>query len=346
MIDLIKPQRLKEGDTVAAVSLSWGGAGDKELLWRYETGKRRLQEQFKLNVVEMPNTLQGTEYLYNNPKKRAEDLMGAFKDKNIKGIFSCIGGEESIRILPYIDFDCIRNNPKVFLGYSDSTITHFICFKAGLSSFYGPSILAEFAENVKIFDYTAHWVDKVLFQADIIGEIENSPVWTSERIAWDMKNKDIEKKMVSHEGYELLQGKGLAEGKLIGGCIESLEMLKGTELWPSLDKFEGAILFIETSEDMPAPTHVEYWLRNYGTQGILQKLGGIIWGKPYNNAYYEEYKNIIKKVIGNELGLTELPVLYNMNFGHTEPMICIPFGARGLIDCESRSFSILDQGVL
>lgn len=74
---LIKPQKLKKGDKVATVSLSWGGAGDSDILWRYNAGKKRIQEELELNVVEMPNTLKGTEYLYNHPEKRAEDLMTA-----------------------------------------------------------------------------------------------------------------------------------------------------------------------------------------------------------------------------------------------------------------------------
>ena len=162
-MNLIKPQKLKSGDKVATVSLSWGGAGDSDILWRYNVGKKRLQEEFGLEVVEMPNTLKGTEYLYNHPEKRAEDLMAAFEDKSIKAVFSCIGGYESVRMLPYIDFDIIRNNSKIFMGYSDTTVTHMICYKAGISSFYGPSILAEFAENVEMFSYTKHWVKKVLF---------------------------------------------------------------------------------------------------------------------------------------------------------------------------------------
>ena len=107
--------------------------------------------------------------IYNHPEKRAEDLMMAFKDQSIKGIFTCIGGDESVRILPYIDYEVIKNNPKIFIGYSDTTVTHLICLKAGISSFYGPSILSEFAENVKMFDYTKHWIDKVLFDNKSIG---------------------------------------------------------------------------------------------------------------------------------------------------------------------------------
>lgn len=131
-MNLIKPVRLSRGDKVATISLSWGGAGDSDILWRYNVGKKRLEKEFGLEVVEMPHTLSGTDYIYNNPEKRAEDLMAAFKDKSIKAIFSCIGGDESVRLLPYIKFDVIRDNPKIFIGYSDTTVTHMICLKAGI----------------------------------------------------------------------------------------------------------------------------------------------------------------------------------------------------------------------
>lgn len=160
MLNLIKPKMLKPGNKVATVSLSWGGAGDEEILWRYKQGKERLENVFGLKVVEMAHTLKGTDYVYNHPEKRAEDLMNAFLDESIKGIISCIGGNDSIRMLPYIDFNIIRENPKVFIGYSDTTISHFICLKAGLSSIYGPSVLMDFAENVKMPDYTISSIKK------------------------------------------------------------------------------------------------------------------------------------------------------------------------------------------
>lgn len=345
MRNLIKPPKLRKGDRVATVSLSNGLAGDESLRWRYEVGKKRLVEDFGLDVVEMPHTLAGSDYLYRHPEKRAEDLMAAFADPSIRGVFSCIGGNESIRMLPYIDFDVIAKNPKVFLGYSDTTVTHFICLKAGLSSFYGASVLAEFAENVRVFEYTEKWVRKVLFEGGLVGEVAPSPIWTGERILWEEKNKDIRKKMEPHEGYELLQGKGVVQGRLIGGCLEVLEMIKGTTLWPSPEVFDGAILFLETSEDMPEPTYVEYWLRNYGTQGILGRINGIAWGKPVQNRHYEEYKRTIAKVLSMELGLPDLPVLFNLNFGHNEPMCCLPYGALAEIDCGRAAFSILEAGV-
>jgi muramoyltetrapeptide carboxypeptidase LdcA involved in peptidoglycan recycling len=139
MKPLIKPPKLNVGDKIATVSLSWGGAGDK--LWRYEIGKKRLKEVFGLEVIEMPNTLKSSEFIYLHPEKRAEDLMNAFRDPTIKGIISCIGGSDSVRLLPYIDFEVIKSNSKIFIGYSDTTIAHFMCYKAGISSFYGPAVL-------------------------------------------------------------------------------------------------------------------------------------------------------------------------------------------------------------
>lgn len=341
---LKKPKMLKAGDKVATISLSWGGAGEPDLRWRYEQGIDRLRNVFGLEVVAMPNSLKGGDYLYENPQARAEDLMNAFKDPTIKGIFSNIGGSESIRLLPYIDFDVIRDNPKVFIGYSDSTVTHLFCHKAGISSFYGPAILMDFAENVEMHEYTVEALKKALFTASAIGEVKPATEWTSERLEWIIENKDKKRKMNTNKGYELLQGSGIAQGRLIGGCIEVLEFAKGTSLWPAKEYWKDSILFFETSEELPTPGNVEYWLRNYGTQGILQQAKGIIFGKPQNEKYYEEYKESIR-VIMKELSLENLPVLYNLNFGHTEPKFVLPYGAMAEINCENRTFSILDNGV-
>ncbi|SHI16200.1 Muramoyltetrapeptide carboxypeptidase LdcA (peptidoglycan recycling) [Sporobacter termitidis DSM 10068] len=345
MLNLIKPKRLSPGDTVAAVSLSWGGAGNPRLRWRYELAKKRLFEQFGLRLVEMENTLKGAKYLYEHPEKRAEDLLRAFADPEIKGVFSCIGGEESVRMLPYIDFEVIRSNPKIFLGYSDSTIAHLICLKAGVSSFYGPSLLAEFAENVKIFDYTADWFKKVLFDDAVIGDIPASASWTGERVEWTPENAEIMKQLLPNMGYEFLQGAGKVAGRLIGGCAEVLEMAKGTQLWPDSAGFDGAILFLETSEEMPPPNSLEYWLRNYATQGLLQKLGGIVFGKPYQETHYDAYKEKLLKVLREE-HLERLPVVYNMSIGHNAPMCTLPYGALAEIDCSRGTFSILESGVI
>ena len=345
MKTLKKPNMLKRGDKVALVSLSWGGAGDADINWRYKQGKERLEQIFGLEVIEMKHTLAGTEYIYNHPEKRAEDLMNAFEDNSIKGIIACIGGIESIRMLPYIDFDIINKNPKVFMGYSDTTTTHLFCYKAGISSIYGPTLLVDFAENVSMSQYTLENIKKSLFSSQVIGKIESSFEWTSEHLPWVEKNKTIKRKYKPNQGYELLQGKGIVQGHLIGGCIEVFDMLRGTEIFPKLEDFEDSILFLETSEEKPPIWFIESGLRNYGITGILEKVKGIIWGKPQDDEYYEEYKEVIKKVM-KEFGREDLPILYNMNFGHTEPKICLPYGALAEIDCDNITFSILESAVL
>lgn len=344
MLNLIKPKKLKKGDKVATVSLSWGGAGDEEILWRYHQGKERLEKVFGLEVVEMPHTLKGSQFVYNHPEKRAEDLMDAFKDDSIKAIISCIGGNDSIRMLPYIDFDVIRDHPKIYTGYSDSTVTHFMCLKAGITSYYGLSVLNDFAENIAMSEYTIEWAKKVLFETEIVGDIPTAKEWTSQRLEWSIDNKDTARKFVKNTGYEVLQGSGSARGRLIGGCMEVIEFIKGTSLFPSIDSFDDTILFLETSEVMPPDWLVEDNLRNYGSVGILNRINGIIVGKPQGNQFYEEYKPIIKKVLA-EFAREDMPVLYNASFGHNEPKCCIPYGILAEINCDEKTFSILESAV-
>ena len=345
MKPLQKPARLRPGDTVAAVSLSWGGAGDAELLWRYELGKQRIRELLGLTVVEMPHTLAGSEFLYRHPEARARDLMQAFSDSRIKGIFSCIGGDDSIRLLPFIDFDVIAANPKVFLGYSDTTISHLMCARAGLSSFYGPSILAKFAENVQMFPFSLEYLKRALFDNAPAGCLPCSPEWTGERIEWTQSNSTTPKAMQPNTPYLVLCGKRRARGRLWGGCMEVLEMAKGTPLWPDTEAFEDTILFLETSEDTPQPTQLLYALRNYGAMGILQRIRGLVFAKPYQEIFAEAYHKAILKVL-EEYGLADLPVLCNASFGHNQPMVTLPYGALAEIDCGKPSFCLLEPGVL
>lgn len=128
-------------------------------------------------------------------------------------------------------------------------------------------------------------------------------------------------------------------------CIGQIHFIK--QKWNrSIDTWNNSILFLETYEDKPTPTYFEYWLRNYGSQGILNRINGIIFGKPYDNLYYDEYKKVIMKIISEELKLYDLPILYNMNFGHTAPMMVLPYGAMGEINCDKAEFSIIEAGVL
>ncbi|MEJ5105989.1 S66 family peptidase [Chryseobacterium sp. MYb328] len=342
---LITPKRLSDGDKVASISMSWGAAGD--LPHRYLKGKERLNQIFNLEVTETKHSLQSAQWIYNNPEARANDLMEAFSDPSVKAIISNIGGDDSIRMLKYIDLDIIKNNPKIFLGFSDSTITHFICLKAGLSSFYGTSLLVGFAENGAMHDYQINDIRRTLFSSAAIGQVHpNDEGWTTEFLDWfDISLQDVKRKLIPSTGWRFIRGNSIVQGPLIGGCMEVLEMLKGTDYWPDSEVWKDSILFFETSEGKPNPDYIRYWLRNYAVMGILKNAKGIIFGRPYDNLYTEEYETELLKVLDEE-GLDDLPVITQMDFGHTCPTFTIPYGKLAEINCIDQTFSILENGVV
>lgn len=342
---MIKPKKLNKGDTIAIVSLSSGLAGEAATKHRYELGKKRLEEEFGLKTKTMPNALKGIEYLDKHPEARAKDLMDAFKNKEIKAIICNIGGDDSIRLLPYIDFNIIKNNPKIFMGYSDTTTVHFMMHKAGLMSYYGPVVMCEFAENKVMHEYTKKYVTEVLFENKENIKITSSSKWTSEYLDWSKKeNNDIPRKMKDEtHGYEILQGRGIFEGELLGGCLEVFQTFVGTKIWPSLDEWKGKILFLETSEEEPTPDFVRYALLNLGAIGVFNVIKGIIVGKPKNEAYYEEYKEVYKKVVG-EVN-PNLPILYNINIGHADPMCIFPIGLKVKVDMDKKEITFLEKPV-
>lgn len=343
-MNLIKPKALKRGDKIATISLSWGGAG--ELPHRYVQGKKQLQDVFGLEVIETKNALKSAKWIYENPKARADDLMDAFKDESIKAIISNIGGEDSIRTLKYIDINVIKNNPKIFLGFSDSTITHLLCLKAGLTSFYGTSLLVGFAENGGMHQYQIDDIKRTLFLDTKIGNLTpNNFGWTNERLEWfDPSLQEKKRRLEKSNDWNFIQGEKKVEGRLIGGCIEVLEFLKGTDYWIDSKYWNESILFLETSEDMPAPEYFRWWLRNYAQQGILNKINGIILGRPYNNKFVKEYNEELLKVLREE-NLTSLPVITEMDFGHSCPTFTIPYGVKAEIDCVKQTFRIIENGV-
>ena len=346
--ELIRPSGLKSGDKIMAVSLSWGGAGEPGIIQRYKLAKNRLETEFGFIVLESEHALKGSRFLYDHPELRAKDFMDAFLNPEIKGIFSCIGGDDTLRLLPYIDFDVIRNNPKVFLGYSDTTVNHFMCLKAGLTSFYGPAILSEFGENVKMHAFTKDNFIKAVMDKAPISKLEVSDQWTSERIEWtNPENMNIPRSMNAEaHGIMCLNGAGLAKGRLIGGCVEVIDWLRGTELWPTSSVFQDAILFLETSEEMPTPDNFKYMLRCFAAMGIFDKINGIIMGKPYHEKYFEAYQECLLDVVVHEAGRKALPIIYNINIGHTAPMLTFPIGVLVSIDCDNKTIELLESGII
>ena len=342
MLHLQKPQHLKPGDKVATVSLSWGAAGVPEIRWRYELGKRRMEEQFGLQVVEMPHTLAPEKYVSDHPEKRAEDLMAAFADPSIKAVFNVIGGSDSVRMLPYIDFNVIRSNPKIFTGYSDGTTTDFICMKAGIASFYGAHVLNDFAEPGKMHDYTAGIIRKMLFSNETVGEIAPMPEYSQGDVSWT--DPSARRTYTPDWGYACLQG-GVARGTLIGGCFEVFPDFEGNELDPPSEAFDGSILFYEVC-GKPSEEKYRTRLRHYGEKGWFQNITGLLMGKPLGDRAEHDMLNRVTLEVLAEFGRPDLPVLANAGFGHNAPSGVIPMGAMAEIDCDRGRFTILENVTL
>ena len=345
---MIKPQRLKKGDKVAIVSLSRGMLGEKMFIHKYELAKQRLESEYGLQVIAMPNSLKGIDYLYNHPEARAQDLMEAFLNPEIKAVFNAIGGDDTIRLLPYIDFDVLRSNPKIFTGFSDTTTNHFMMYKAGLVSYYGLSVMNNLAEYVEINEYTKHAMEKVLFAPQPAMEISCSTYcsYEKDKVWWKEENLNQRIPRFPNTGYEILQGTGKVTGQLLGGCIDVFPELLGTALWPSLDEWRGKLLLLETSEvDMPEMV-LTWLLRNLHAQGILHVINGIVVGKPAFEDKLDSYKKSYRQVVGFEAGLPQLPILYNVNVGHAYPIGVFPLGLTYEIDCENTKLTLLEPGTL
>lgn len=340
--DLLCARRLEPGATLAAVTLS---AALPELFpHRYEAGKRQLEETFGVRVVEMTHTLADQAFLTAHPEARAEDLMAAFADPEIDGIVASIGGDDSIRILRHLDLDVIRDNPKVFCGYSDTTISHAACLRAGLVSFYGPAIMSGFAENAGIPAYLEEGVRRMMFSSEPPGVWpENDEGWTVEFSDWsDPANQNQVRQRHQSTGWRWLQGTTPVEGPLIAGCFEVMDWLRGTEWWPDL---EGVVLALETSEEAPPPLALERFLRSLAAAGELNRIRGLLLGRPGGSDLavdaHVDYDRAVLRVLGEE-GLDNLIVVTGMDFGHTDPMWTLPIGVRTIIDPQQLTVSFPD----
>lgn len=346
--DLIKPHKLVAGDKVAVISPSWAGAS--VFPHRYSAGKKQLQEEFGLVVVEAPNAMLSAQENADNPQKRAADINWAVKNDEIKAIIPIIGGDDAVRLLPFLDYAAIRQNPKILLGYSDGTVLHLAFLHAGVQSIYGPAIMAGgFAENGSMFDYFKKSVRKTLFSTDIIGKIEpNMNGWTDEELSWQNPQNQFRKRTLNAStGNRILQGMGKAQGHLFGGCIEVLEMLKETLVWPQKNFFDNAILFFETSEEAPSFDYVVRVLRNYAAAGILARVNGIIVGRGAHLPPDEidRYDQAFLQVVQKECHLN-IPIISQMDFGHTDPIFLLPYGAPAEINATTGTFSILSNAVI
>lgn len=328
---MIKPESLKKGDKVALVSLSSGSLGDENNKARLDRTINNLKNLLGIEPVIMPNALIGSKEVYEHPELRAKDLMDAFKDESIKAIFTFTGGDDTVRILPYIDFDVIKNNPKIFMGFSDTTANHFMMYKAGLTSYYGPAAGVEFSLG-EVQEENIETVMNTLFNPSDNLELRHYGIKTNDPEDWSTGILSTDE---DNTGYEVLQGSGIVEGKLLGGCIDVFPMMNGTTIWPSLDEWKDKILFIETSDDKPDPTEIKRILYNLGAQGIIGVIKAIIVGRPKDGVHNDAYNKLYLE-IARIFNRPDLPIMTNLHFGHAWLWNIMPLGEEVSIDFDKK----------
>lgn len=344
----LKANKLNQWDQVLALSLSWWWPWlipDRYAIWKWQ-----LEKEFWVKVIEGKYTLKDPQRLYDHPEARAEDLLLWFANKDINAIISTIWWDESIRILPYIDYSIIKNNPKIFMWYSDSTVTHFICNKANITSFYWPAIMAWFWENWWLFPYMIQSVRKTLFSNHVIWEIYPNNQWrTSEFIPWKKRNQNIKRKIKLSTWRRWIQWMWIVEWILLWWCIDVFPFIIGTDIRPKTEERKDKILCIETSEEKMSTIQFERILRNLWSQGILHNICWIlVWRVQYDyqNNTQINYDEVLLKIVSKELWLNQLPIITNMDFGHTDPMFVLPFGCKAIIDCMQKKFIIAENACL
>ena len=279
--------------TIGVVSLSSGIIGEDFVKHEVDLGVQRLKN-LGLNPIFLPHSLNGLDFIKNHPEARAEDLIHAFSDDSIDMILCAIGGDDTYRLLPYLfENDQLQKviNQKIFLGFSDTTMNHLMLHKLGVKTFYGQSFLADICElDKEMLAYSLHYF-KELIETGRISEIRPSNVWYEERT--DFSPKALGTPRVSHTntGFELLQGTAQFEGKILGGCLESLydifdnsryadstELCQEYKLFPDLSDWEGKILLLETSEEKPEPEDFKKMLQTLKNTGIFKVISGLLVG--------------------------------------------------------------------
>lgn len=329
-MEFLKLNKLKVGDKVAILSPSFAAPGKWPHV--YELGLKRVREVFGLDPVEFP----ATKKLSASKEERANDLIAAFEDKEIKAVISSLGGDDQITYIKNLPVEPFIKNPKPFFGYSDNT--HFLNFLwlNGVPSYYGGSLFVQFAEQGKMNDYTIKYLKCALFGKGEV-EIEASKEYNDMGLDWGNPDNLTKQRIYEPNAGWLWDGNDNVQGITWGGCVESIdELLRHGVQIPSLADFENIVLIAETSEEMPTADYVFRVFRALGDRGILGRVQALLVGrskawefdKPYTTEQKLEYRKNQRETIlrmFRQYNKTA-PLVQNLDFGHTDPQIPLPYG--------------------
>nr|QIM10555.1 LD-carboxypeptidase [uncultured Alphaproteobacteria bacterium] len=324
----IVPELLKSGDEIRIIAPATGIKILSEecvalAKQRFET--LGLKVTFGSNTVAENWDMSGSTSI----EKRVEDLHQAFTDKNVKAVFTVIGGSNSNQLLDYIDYKTIAENPKIFCGFSDITaLLNAIHAQTGLVTFSGPHFSS--LGMLKGIEYTIENMRRMLME-DGKNQLCPSPEWSDDLWFLDQQNREF----IKNDGYWKLQ-EGTAEGTLIGGNLGTFNLLLGTKYRPEFKP--DTILFIEDTES----TNAAIFTRNLQAliqQPDFQNVKGILIGRfqKKSNVTREQLEFMVKRFENNLKGM---PIIANLDFGHSTPLLTIPVGGTATIGGQRIKMSV------
>ncbi|MEV1014615.1 S66 peptidase family protein [Micromonospora sp. NPDC049801] len=317
---LLYPSPLRPGDTVAIASPS---SQPPPTPARFRRGVAFLRASgFEVRVPEGAARSEP-----RSPAQRAEELNALLIDSSVRAIIASIGGYNSNALLPMLDFDALRRDPKFLVGYSDITALHLgILSRAGVVSLHGPTLLPELAEFPAPQPVSEQELLR-FFSGAWAGPLPHVPAWTDEFLQWDQD--DVRPRTKTSGPEQRWLGAGSVSGPLIGGNLETLEALLGTAYFPNLN---GAILFWETCNTSLGP--IERSLDHLEQAGALDDLAGVVVGRTFRAP--PELSAEIEKAMVRRHGGSGMPVVLNVDIGHTDPMLTLPIGHQASLDADAR----------
>ncbi len=291
---IVKPKKLQHGDLIGILS----PASSPDDLSRIEKGVKYLEKRgYRVKVAEHVGKNHG--YLAGTDTERLSDLHGLFQNKEVKAIFCVRGGYGTPRLLDKVDYKKIKNNPKIFVGYSDITALQMAFLKnAGLVTFGGPMLAVDLYDDVNPYAEDFFW--RLLTSEKKMGKVILP------------ENENI---------FKLT--KGNAHGMLVGGNLALVAGLIGT---PYLPNFKNSILFLEDVGELPY--RIDRMLSQLKLSGALKNIAGVILGSFSDCNEHDPMKKTLSlgEVIDDYFGHLNIPVIYNFPHGHIPAKATLPFG--------------------
>ena len=322
---IIYPPKLKKWDNIRVIA----PARSMSLLSE-DTIKQAVHrlEEFWFTVSFWKNVNEVDEFLTSSVESRIEDLHDAFSDKTVNWILSVVWWYSSNQLLDYIDYELIRNNPKILCWFSDITaLSNAILAKTWVVWYSWPHFSSWWIKYW--FEYSIDYFYKCCVNNQPY-ELETSEKWSDDEWYLDQEKRDF----IDNEWYWVLN-QWNAKGRLIGGHIFTLNSLLWTEFYPNI--YNGVILFLEINEEFN-PQLFEKNLQTLIQQRNFHNIKWIvIWRFQKKTNMSRE---LLKKIIKSKKELDNLPVIANVDFGHTMPFITFPIGWKVEMEVNSSDSKI------